>query len=70
MNANLRKTQQLEIEKKRSAEQRQLMEESFSLKQQTFTMQKELQKAKEESTVLRRELSAKIGPRRTASLFL
>ncbi|KAK8887943.1 hypothetical protein M9Y10_039002 [Tritrichomonas musculus] len=70
MNANLRKTQQLEIERKRSAEQRQLLEESFSLKQQTFTIQKELQKAKEESAVLRRELSAKIGPRRTASLFL
>ena len=70
VNANLRKTQQLELEKKRSAEQRQLMQESFSLQQQNFSMQKELQKAKEESAILRRELSAKIGPRRTASLFL
>lgn len=70
VNANLRKERQLETEKRRSEEQRQLMQESLNLRQQTFAMQKELQKAKDESTVLRRELSAKIGPRRTASLFL
>ncbi|OHT11744.1 hypothetical protein TRFO_18724 [Tritrichomonas foetus] len=70
VNANLRKTEQLKIEQKRSAEQRQLMQESFQLQQQNYTMQKELQKAKEDSALLRRELSAKIGPRRTASLFL
>jgi hypothetical protein len=68
--ANLRKTEQLEIEKRRALEEQQLVQESLTLKQELFDMKKQVEKAKEESGMLRRELSAKIGTRRTASLFL
>ena len=67
--ANLKKSQQLELEKRRTEESRLLNEESLSLQQQVFEMQKDLQRAKEESQLRRRELSAQIGARRTASLF-
>ena len=70
MNTNLRKMQQMEVEKERSREQQQLMKESFQLQQRMYTAEKHLQKAKEEGSLLRRELSAKIGPRKTASLFM
>lgn len=70
VNANLRKTQQLEIERQRSQEHKELMKETFTLQQQIFTAERQLQKLREEGSLLRRELSAKIGPRRTASLFM
>ena len=70
VNANLRKTQQLEIERQRSQEHKRLMKETFTLQQQIFTAERQLQKVREEGSLLRRELSAKIGPRRTASLFM
>ena len=70
MNTNLRKTQQMEVEKERSREQQQLMMESFHLQQRMYTAEKRLEKAREESALLRRELSAKIGPRKTRSLFM
>ena len=69
VNANLRKSQQLELERKRSQEQQDLLRESYSIQQNIGKLTKELEKAKKESAFLRRELSAKIGPRRTASLF-
>ncbi|OHT12548.1 hypothetical protein TRFO_03542 [Tritrichomonas foetus] len=69
LNANIRKSQQLELERRRTEESRMLNEESLSLQQQVFEMQKDLQRAKEESQLRRRELSAQLGPRRTASLF-
>jgi hypothetical protein len=68
--ANLKKNQELEIERQRSSEQRQLMQKSMTLKQQLFLLQKELKRVTEESLLLRRELSGKIGPRRAASVFL
>ena len=69
VNANLRKSQQLELERQRSQEQQELLIESYSIQKNIAKLTKELEKAKQESAFLRRELSAKIGPRRTASLF-
>lgn len=68
-NANIRKSQQLEIEKQRSQDQHSLMQENFQLQQKILEMKRDLKKAQDNSMLLRRELSARIGPRRTASLF-
>lgn len=68
-NINLRKSQQLEFDRKISAQTRELNEESLQLQQQMFTMQRELQKAKAESQIRRRELTQQVGPRRVQSLF-
>lgn len=69
MNANMRKTQQLELEKQRSEEQQNLLRESFAIQQNIAKLKAELEKAKKDSTFLRRELTSKIGARRAASLF-
>jgi DNA repair exonuclease SbcCD ATPase subunit len=69
INANIRKSQQLELERQRSHEQQDLLRESYAVQQNIAKLSKELERAKQESAILRRELSAKIGPRRTASLF-
>jgi hypothetical protein len=70
LNANLRKNQHLEMERKRSSQQQKLLQDSYSLHQEVFDMQKKVNKAKEESGLLRRELSANVGPQRTASIFM
>lgn len=70
INVNLRKSQQLKVEKDASSEQQALLRENFALQQQLFQMQKQLSSYKEEYSLLRKELSATIGPRRTASLFI
>jgi DNA repair exonuclease SbcCD ATPase subunit len=68
--ANFRKAQHLEIEQKRAQDEQKFVQELLNLKQHVFNLQKQVEKAKEETVLLRRELSAKIGTRRTASLFL
>lgn len=69
INANIRKTQQLEIERKRSEEQHVYLKEQNMIQYRITRLKAELDKAKKESMILRKELSSKIGPRRTASLF-
>lgn len=69
VNANLRKSQQFELERQRSQEQHDLLRNSYALQQNIAKLKKELEKARKENSILRRELSAKLGPRRTASLF-
>ena len=70
INVNLRKSQQLRVEKDASSEQQALLRENYALQQQLYQMQKQLSNYKEEYSMLRKELSATIGPRRTASLFI
>jgi hypothetical protein len=70
VNANMRKNQHLEAERKRSSKQQRLLQETYSLHQEVFDMQKRVNNAREESGVLRRELSVSLGPRRTASMFM
>ncbi|OHT16278.1 hypothetical protein TRFO_13283 [Tritrichomonas foetus] len=69
VNVNLRKSQQLQVEKEASSEQQALLRENYALQQQLYNMQKQLAGYKEEFSAIRKELSATIGPRRTASLF-
>lgn len=69
INVNLRKSQQLKVEKDATSEQQALLRENYALQQQLYQMQKQLSSYKEEFSLLRKELSATIGPRRTASLF-
>ena len=69
-NSNMRMSHQMEVERRRAREQQELMREAFVLQQSVYGTEKRLERAKEEGSLLRRELSAKIGPRRTASLFL
>ncbi|EAX91692.1 hypothetical protein TVAG_092780 [Trichomonas vaginalis G3] len=69
INANMRKTQQLELEKQRSEEQQNLLRESFAIQQNIAKLKSELEKARKDSAFLRRELTSKIGARRAASLF-
>jgi len=69
-NINLRKSQQLSYERERSLEQQELLKESYLLQQQIAKLEQDLQKAKSISSNLRRELSARIGARRVASLLL
>lgn len=68
-NMNLRKEKQLEFDQRISDQTKKLNDESLQLQQQMFTMQRELEKAKAESQIRRRELSQQIGPRRVQSLF-
>jgi hypothetical protein len=70
MGVNLRKTEQLAAERRRSQSRQQLRTEGLSLRLETFNRQKQLEMAREKEGLLRRELSATIGTRRTASLFL
>ena len=70
VNVNLRKSQQLQVEKDASNEQQALLKENYALQQQLYQMQKQLSNYKDEFSVLRKELSSTIGPRRTASLFI
>jgi hypothetical protein len=70
VNANMRKNQHLEMERQRSSQQQRLLQETYSLHQEVFDMQKRVNNAREESGILRRELSTCVGPRRTASLFM
>jgi hypothetical protein len=70
MTANIKKSQHLEIEKQRARDEQKLLQESMMLQQELFDMHKQVERAKEESGLLQRELSAKIGMRRTASLYL
>jgi hypothetical protein len=70
VNSNLRKNQHLELERKRSSQQQKLLQETYDLHREVFDMQRRANVAREESGVLRRELSVCIGPRRTASLFM
>ena len=70
VNANLIKSQQLEKDRQMSQEHNGLMKTSHSLQQQLFAAERHLEKLREESTLLRKQLSARIGPRRTASLFM
>jgi uncharacterized protein YoxC len=70
VNANMRKMQNLEMERKRGSRQQRLFRETCSLHQDVFDMQKRVNKARDQSGLLRRELSVSIGPRRTASLFM
>ena len=69
-NSNMRMSHQMEVERRRAREQQELMRDAFVLQQSVYGTEKRLERAKEEGSLLRRELSAKIGPRRTASLFL
>lgn len=69
MNVNLRKTQQLQVEKDASNEQQYLIRENYNLQKQLYQAQKQLAKYKEEFSIVRRDLSAAIGPRRTSTLF-
>lgn len=66
---NIQKSKQLEYDQRISAQTKELNEESLRLQQQMFTMERELQKAKAESQMLRRELCQQIGPRKVQSLF-
>lgn len=70
VNANIRKSQRLQIDQQRSHEQQKLMHENLQIQQQMFAIQRDLKKARDNSSLLRRELSARIGPRRTASMFM
>lgn len=69
-NVNLRRTQQIAAQRERSREQQELMRESLVLQERVHGAEKRLQKAREQTSLLRQELSAKIGPRKTASLFM
>ena len=68
-NLNLRKSKQLEFDQRISAQTKELNDESLHLQQQMYTTQRELQKAKADSQIRRRELCQTIGPRRVQSLF-
>lgn len=68
--ANLGKSHQIQLEKQRSIEQQKIIQDNFILQQRVAMLQNELTAAKEQAGLIRRELSGKIGPRRTASLFL
>lgn len=70
VNANIRKNQQLDVERKRAEEQQALLKESFGLQQKISKLKSDIDKAKKESIQLRRDLTVKLGPRRAASLFV
>jgi hypothetical protein len=67
--ANLRSTVRLEAEMKRGQDRQRLRKETLELRVDLFNREKEVQIARDESQLLRREISGKFGASRTASLF-
>lgn len=70
MNANMRRAQELEYEKERLNGHSKLLQENCALKHEVARARRELESARQDSAMIRRELAGSIGPRRTASLFL
>jgi hypothetical protein len=67
---NLRKSERLEAERKGAQDRQNLRKETLHLQFEVFNKERQVQIARNESEALRRELSARIGTRRTASLFM
>ena len=70
VNANLRRSKELEYEKERLNAASQMLQENCALKQKVAQARRELESARQDSAMIRRELAGSIGPRRTASFFL
>jgi hypothetical protein len=65
-----RKSKELEAEQQRSTDQQRLLRENGELRVRICELENALEVEKDKFAVLRRELSATLGPRRTASLFI
>lgn len=70
MHVNMRKSKELEMERERLSTHSQMLQENCSLKHRIAQVRRQLDTAKQDSSVIRSELAGSIGPRRTASLFL
>jgi hypothetical protein len=67
---NLRSSARLEAETKREQDRRRLRKETLELQWDLFNREKQVQIACDESHLLRRELSRRIGSKRTASFYI
>jgi hypothetical protein len=65
-----RKQERVTAEKQRSAERSRLLKENSALRRKIFMLENQVLRAQRTVSGLRREVSATVGPRVTASLFL
>jgi hypothetical protein len=65
-----RKQERVMAEKQRSAERSRLLKENSALRRKVFVLENQVSRAQRIVSGLRREVSATVGPRVTASLFL